>query len=384
MYANGHGFEFDSVQSDRYDQFMAYRIRSEESLAAAVHRIAHEQTAEALEHLTDLDPDESVVAIHECRKRCKEMRGLVRLIRPSLGEYYRTINRSYRNASRHLSDYRDAQALLGTFDELIARSTERLPKGGLVPVRAELAERARRASQAAADNAWPIEQARLLLVEAQDGIDDWPLDDVGRVAIADGMTITYGRGVDALARAQDKPTTHRFHELRKRVKYTRYHLQLLEITAPSILAPLATTMHSLTDGLGDAHDLAVLRSMLMADPDAFGGQDLVDEAVLLLDDHRHCLERRSIAAAVRLFAEPPENFVGRMAGYWAAWEQHGDELPVGEIADLYPVTDDLDDLTMAELRRLASSVRLPNRSTRRRSELIAGLRAHGAAGAAAQ
>lgn len=363
---------------------MAYRIRSEESLAAAVHRIAHEHTAEALEHLTDLDPGESVVAIHECRKRCKEMRGLVRLIRPSLGEHYKTINRTYRDASRHLSDYRDAQALLGTFDELIARSTEPLPDGGLVPVRAELAERARAASRAAADNARPIVQARRLLVEAQDGIDAWPLVDIGREALAGGLTITYGRGLDALARARDKPRSHRFHELRKRVKYTRYHLELLEITAPSILAPLADTWHSLSDGLGDSHDLAVLRTMLESESDAFGGQVLVDDAVSLMDEQRRRLEQRSLALSARLYAETPENFVARMVGYWDAWEQHGDELPVGEIADLYPVTDDLDELTVAELRRLATAVRLPNRSTRRRSELIAGLRAHGAAGAAAQ
>ncbi len=362
---------------------MAYRILSDESVATAVRRIAHQQTAEALDRLTDLDEGVAVVNIHDCRKRCKKVRGLVRLVRHSLekqplGDQYKVINRTYRDAARSLSDYRDAQALLGTFDALIARSSDRLPAGGLVPVRAELARRARDAGRAVAEDAEPVEQARRLLVEARDGIDDWTIDDGGWDAITTGLDTTYRRGVGALAEARQEPTPHRFHELRKRVKYTWYHLRLLEDTAPSILIPIGETWHMLSDGLGDAHDLAVLRAMLTAEPDAFGGQDRIDDATVLLDGHRDQLEQCSLALAARLYAEHPNGFVDRMAGYWDAWDEHGDELPVGEIADLYPVLDDLDALTVQELRRLAAAAKLPNRSSRRRAELIAGLRAHGA------
>ncbi len=358
---------------------MDYRIVSSESATDAVRRIAHQETAEALDRLDNLTGGEAVPSIHDCRKRCKKLRGLARLARMSLGHQYREINQTYRDAARELSSYRDAHALLATFDDLVARSTDRLPPGGLLPVRAELADRARTASEEAADgDAEPIDRARRLLVKVRDSIDDWTFEHEGWDVFAGGVAKTYRRGVVALDRVIADPDAHRYHELRKRAKYTRFHVQLLTGSAPSILTPLGETWHSLSDGLGDAHDLAVLEEMLVADPDAFGGQGLVDETLPLLDTYRRDLEQRSVALAVRLYADTPAGFTRRLAGYWDSWEEYGDEQLVSSIAELYPKLDDLDELTVAELRKLATTVSLPNRSSRGRSELIGGLRAYGA------
>lgn len=300
---------------------MFYRIRSDEAVPDAVRRIAHQQTAEALDRLTDLNKDEAVLNIHDCRKRCKKVRGLVRLVRPALGGQYSVINRTYRDAARELSDYRDAQALLETFDSLVAQFTDRLPVRGFGPIRAELANRAQAASESAADDSEPVAKARQLIVKGRDRIDDWTLNDAGWDAIAGGLAKTYERGLGALADAKKEPTPHRYHELRKRAKYTWYQLRLLTDTAPSLLEPLGAAWHDLSDGLGDAHDLAVLRSQLLAEPEAFGGKDQVDVALVLLDDQRVLLEQGSAALAGRLYAERPTGFVERTAGHWKPLEE---------------------------------------------------------------
>ncbi|MDH3300475.1 MAG: CHAD domain-containing protein [Acidimicrobiia bacterium] len=302
---------------------MAFRLSSEETLADAVRRIAHQETADALDRLSYLEGPQAVENIHDCRKRCKKVRGLVRLVRPALGEQYLAVNRTYRDAARELSEYRDAQALLSTFDKLVARSHDRLPAGGFAPVRAELAERARAATQAAADDSEPIDRARNLLMRGDAGIDNWTLKHQGWAAAAGGAARTYRRGVEALDAVERTPTPDLFHELRKRVKYTWYHVRLLHDAAPSILGPLDATFGHLSDTLGDAHDLAVLKDQLLAEAEAFGGYEMVEAAGAFLDQHRVGLERQSTALAARLYAEEPKRFVDRLASHWFAWDESG-------------------------------------------------------------
>lgn len=314
---------FAAIGSGHYRQDMAFRLSSEEALADAVRRIAHQQTADALDRLSCLDGPQAVANIHDCRKRCKQVRGLVRLVRPALGRQYSAVNRTYREAARELSEYRDAQALLSTFDEFVARSDDRLPAGGLAPVRAELAERARVATQAAADDSEPIDRARNLLMRGEAGIDNWTFKHDGWAAAAGGAARTYRRGIKALDAVERTPTPHLFHELRKRVKYTWYHVRLFHDAAPSILGPLGATFGHLSDTLGDAHDLAVLKDQLLAEPEAFGGQEMVEAAVVFLDRHRVGLERQSTALAARLYADEPKRFVDRLAAHWLAWDESG-------------------------------------------------------------
>ncbi len=289
-------------------------------MADAVRRIAHEQTADALDRLSYLEGPQAVENIHDCRRRCKKVRGLVRLVKPALGDQYSAADRTYRDAARELSDYRDAQALLITFDQLVARSPDRLPAGGLAPVRAELAERAKAATRAAADDSDPIDRARNILTKGRAGIDGWTLQHRGWDAAAGGAAKTYGRGVEALGAVQRTPTPNRFHELRKWAKYTWYHLRLLQDAAPSVLEPLSAAFGCLSDTLGDAHDLAVLKDQLLAEPKAFGGREMVESAGAFLDRHRVGLEQQSAALAARLYAEEPKRFVDRLAAYWFAWD----------------------------------------------------------------
>ncbi|MDZ7676627.1 MAG: CHAD domain-containing protein [Acidimicrobiales bacterium] len=353
---------------------MDYTIDPSAPLGDEVRRIGAVQVEAALAVLDDPGND-VVAAVHDCRKRGKKLRGLARLVRPGLGDDYRRANILFREAARELSELRDAHALLATFDVLVAAPPAPLPGDGLGPVRAELQRRSRDASERARPDAVELDRARTLLEDARRLVETWELDDDFDV-VAAGVAKTYGRGRAALEAAISDPSGENFHEYRKRTKYTWYHARLLEELAPSVLGPLAAALHDLSDVLGDEHDLAVLDQQLVAEPAAFGGDDTVDAARVLIAVRRTALQDRAVRLGRRLHAETPKAFVRRLGAYWGAWHEYGEELDAGEIADVWPpVADDLDQLTVEKLRQRARDKDVEGRSDLRRSELIGALRA---------
>ena len=307
---------------------MAYRIERDETVGDAFRRIARKQSDAAIDDVeTAATSADSTEAIHDCRKRCKKLRGLIRLVRPVLDEAtYDAANEAFRDAARGLSEMRDAQALLATYDDVLAASSEEgsttSPNtAGLEPVRAELARRAGAGSDDEVAGESAFDRARDLLRAGRDQLDDADLDADGWEAVRGGLAKTYERGRDALVVVRHDPAPDNFHELRKRAKYSWYHVRLLESSAPSILGPLGKQFKHLADGLGDAHDLAVLSAQLDRDPDAFGGDASVRDALDLLDHHREQLEHDAVSLAVQLYAEPSKRFARRLERYWDRWQR---------------------------------------------------------------
>ncbi len=300
---------------------MGYRFERDETVGDAFRRIASTQSDKALDEVGSAaanPADED--AIHDCRKRCKKLRGLIRLVRPALDQAtYRAANEAFRDAARELSGLRDAQALLATFDSVVAVPSEPPRLDDFESVRAELVRRAGAEPDGDDAGASTFERAGDLLRAGHDLVVDADLHADGWGAVRGGLAQTYRRGRDALEVVYDDPTPDNFHELRKRAKYSWYHLRLLGPSAPAILDPLAKQFERLAEGLGDAHDLAVLRVQLDDDPDSFGGEATVHAALELLDQHREKLEHDGVSLAEQLYAEPPKPFARRLERYWDAW-----------------------------------------------------------------
>jgi CHAD domain-containing protein len=370
---------------------MTYRLRRDESLPVGVRRIARELVDEATDLLDD--PSDAIEeSVHQVRKNCKMLRGLVRLVRPGLGDVYTEANVTFRDAARELASIRDAHALLVTFDDLVAGVGDRGrdTADAFGHVRAELASRADAASAAvrttrgatdgpSSDGAAVDERivrARDLLVAGRDGIDTWPLSDDLDV-IRDGVAKTYRRGRHRMRESMFTPTDELLHQWRKRVKYTWYHVRLLRDAAPSVLKPLTGRFHDLSDVLGDDHDLAVLIDQMRADVQAFGGDEVLRETTAVVDVVREDLQQRAWRLGSRLYVEAAGTFADRLVGYWRAWIEHGDELPTGEISDLAPPGDDLDERSVRQLYAIARERDIAGRSTMDRDELIAAIRTTG-------
>ena len=97
---------------------MAYRFkRGNSSVEAGVRRIATEEIDGAIDEIDDngLELHETV---HQVRKRCKKLRGLIRVVRPAFDDY-QDENAAFREAARALSYVRDTEALIETYDDLV-------------------------------------------------------------------------------------------------------------------------------------------------------------------------------------------------------------------------------------------------------------------------
>jgi CHAD domain-containing protein len=95
----------------------------------------------ALGHVVDLASggqadDAESEAVHEVRKCFKKARAALRLARDDLGEdVYRQENACFRDAARPLTEVRDAEVMLETWDDLLRRSPDLLDQERRAEVR---------------------------------------------------------------------------------------------------------------------------------------------------------------------------------------------------------------------------------------------------------
>jgi CYTH domain-containing protein/CHAD domain-containing protein len=299
-----------------------------------VRRVATERLDEAIEMLERLDQANAAEiedAVHDTRKRCKEVRALARLVRPALGGEFDRFNTLVRDAADALAPIRDAHAVLATLDDL--RATQPGSSADLDHVRAaqfELAEGATKGVHAGDER---IAEARTLLVTARRRVKRWKVaSDFS--AVRDGLEATYRRGRRALRRAEARPDDESLHEWRKSVKNLGYQIRLLGGAAPSVLESLEGHLDDLAEALGDDHDLAVLVERLLGEPGAFGGTLNAMHAVDVARRQQDDLRRRAFRLGATVYAERPERFTARMERYWEIADDRGPELPTGGITEL--------------------------------------------------
>jgi len=354
---------------------MAYSFDRDETIRDGLRRNAASQIDEALHDLEHPEARGLVESVHDARKRCKKLRGLARLVRPAIGDLYERTNVAFRDAARELSDVRDTQVRLETFDRLLASAPEGMRLPDLAATRREIRERHRAAGERLARDGARLEAARELVREGRALVNAWDVaDDFD--ALAGGIARTYGRAHKRHRKCRKRPTVEAFHEWRKRAKYHWYHVRMLTDAAPELLEPWANRLHDLSDLLGDDHDLAELCRALRAEPDAFGGDDAVDTVAVLAEGRSAGLRRRALSLGARLCEEKTDAVVGRLRCYWEAWKEHGPAPEATELADL--ATDDaLSELSRDELAERAAARDVKGRSRMTRRELEPAVRATG-------
>ncbi len=294
---------------------MSYSFaRTDESVTAGLRRIALDQIDRALAESEDGDLA-MAERIHQVRKRCKKLRGLIRLVRPAFGGYPEE-NAAFRDAARRLSDVRDAAALVETCDRLREHFSDQLDAEAFADLRAALAREAeaREAAEGVADR---LDRTRADLRAARGRATRWELSRPGAKALTGGLKKTYGRARDAMEEAASDPTGARLHAWRKRVKYHWYHLRLLKNVAPTLRAQ-AGPADALADLLGDHHDLVVMDAAL-DDLAAVAEPQAIEAFRGLMAARRSRLESRAFHGGRQVFAERPKALSGRVATYWRAW-----------------------------------------------------------------
>lgn len=296
---------------------MPYQIQPDERLSMAIPRILREETDLLISFLTQ--EDDLHYAVHEARKCCKRIRAVWRLIRDTIDKKsYRLENQTYRDASRRLSGLRDLSALL--------EALETIPEEDMPPHVYQVWDRSRQDLMVLRQQA-EERMSRELLHEiaqeirlAQKRIDQLALPSDKFKIVEKGFHRVYRRGHRAMRKAYRNPDAEKLHDWRKRVKYLRFHIQLLALIWPNMMKALGDELHQLSDLLGDHHDLVVLSAFLNEEHIVAEPKDGKKPFVKMLTNRQRAFERDSFLLGERLYLSRPADFVFTTRQYWELWQ----------------------------------------------------------------
>ncbi|QEG42099.1 CHAD domain-containing protein [Roseimaritima ulvae] len=292
---------------------MPYQIKRSESVQHAVRRIAREQLTKAIAEIDDSLLDRHKV-IHQVRKRCKKLRGLIRLVRPALGKTYGRENDALRDAAGLLSDLRDASVQIEVYDQLLAQYASPAQREACKEIRQQLARRRERIEGGEIDRCLAEFRQRISAARARSS--KWKLTASGFNALSGGLGKTHTRARSSLQAVLEDTTTITLHEWRKRIKYHGYHVRLLKGICPELLKPYGQVLDRLGEALGDDHNIAVLQDTIADMATHRSHQHEIEAFGKVLRRRRKKLQRAAIPRGQRVFAEPTTAFVKRLHKYW--------------------------------------------------------------------
>jgi CHAD domain-containing protein len=305
---------------------VAYRLKLGEPVPGGIQRIVREEIEAAARHLSGKGAAGRDEAIHEARKNVKKIRGVLRLMRPELGEIYGLENTFFRDVGRQLSQFRDAGATVETFDALRKKYRGEVVRGRLVSIRRGLIARKKQAEkQAGIEEALNGMAAVLRLSPRRVG--NWPLAADNFGAIAPGLEATFRCGQKALARARKHPLPENYHEWRKRVKDHWYHVRLLEAVWDGTMPAYERRLKDLDTWLGEDHNLVILQEKAMAEPDFCGRHSEIDLFVRLIGKYHAELRGNALELGAHIYGGKPRQFSKEMRRMWDDGRAKSDRRP---------------------------------------------------------
>ena len=197
-------------------------------------------------------------ALHDVRRRLKELRAMASLLGQPDTEFFR-------NAGRTLSPYRDAKAAVEAFDRLRERfATDWTPRRFL-KIRRPLVARVRPNIEQSIG-----EDLRAALLVERGQIAAWPVEKMKRDDLWTAITRSYRRARKAMRAARREKTPESFHQWRKHTKIHWYHAQFFGDVNVAKLEPHTDLLRKLSRALGDHHDLVIVDALCCGTAEAFG------------------------------------------------------------------------------------------------------------------
>ncbi len=128
----------------------------------------------------------------------------------------------------------------------------------------------------------------------------------------------YRQGKRYLRDARKNPSPTQLHNLRKRMKYFWYQVEILQPIFPGPMRAYASTLESIAENLGVYHDLQVMQDFL-------AGLEIIPDARVNEALQEACMARKSMLLnniwplAEIAYSEKPRAMVDRLASYWKVY-----------------------------------------------------------------
>jgi len=275
---------------------MAFRVQKHEALDQGIVRIALEQVDRIM---ADLEADSMPVheRVHSLRSRCKRLRALLRLARPTMTAQFRTEDERFRAAGRRLCHLRDAHVLHKTLADFEDISNVQLD----IPADVEEFDPEL------------LKKSLKDMRHARRAVALWRPDARGFYDVAAGLGRTYDHTRRAWRRALEEPTDEHFHRLRRWAKHLLFQIMILKPVNAKRLGPLRRELDTLGDQLGLGHDLAMLEHRLLE------AGDSSDELLECVHERKQARYNDALALCDKTLSDTTDRFVADVAGWWADW-----------------------------------------------------------------
>lgn len=298
---------------------MSLRFNLHHPADEELSRLLTERLSRALAELDHLDGavQRRATAVHNARKRLKESRALLRLVRGQRfsGKSAGHFNRRLRDLAMELSGQRDSDAMIEVTERMIDESVADNGDCGAQPDQSalELLERLRDllerrrampavATDESADARFELRVELLTLID-QLTIAEQRFD---YRSLVNAAVRTYDRALESMQQVIRHPSIEHTHEMRKRMKDHWYQVRILEQLDPNKLSPRKTELKLLTETLGDYQDLSVLRSWLVGQKrPSLPAQDLA-LLMSLIGQRSWRLQQQALQQAKPLFKHPSD------------------------------------------------------------------------------
>ena len=189
---------------------MSFCLLADESVEDGIKRIVSEEIKQAIKEI-DNPKFKRSEAIHELRKYCKKIRGVLRLVRPQFEETYRFENAWFRDTAKGIAELRDAEAIIETYDSLLDKFSDQVDRRAFAPIRRALTLRRKKLIEETGDLNQKLQELRARMVKAAERVADWKLEVDGFDGMEGGLG-TYRRARKTMATAYHDPTAVNFHE----------------------------------------------------------------------------------------------------------------------------------------------------------------------------
>jgi CHAD domain-containing protein len=264
--------------------------------------------------------------VHRARKHLKRWRALVALLPHESAEPLGRVSSVVRLVARRLGTIRDPVAQLETWQKFASRLRSSIAAAAIGQhleqrcreqiVQGTVERRVRRAARAL--RAAHSELRRVLELPPETGepaaaptTGAIQLELESRRALLRGVGRAYRRARKAFGRAHERENDDRLHALRRANKAHQYQLQFLEPFWHKPLKAQRAELGTLSDQLGEHHDLTTMQRWLGATP----LDDDLSECLQHVDGWRRELAARAIERAALAYSERPRAIRQRISGY---------------------------------------------------------------------
>lgn len=301
---------------------MSLRFDLEHRADEELGRLVKERLFRALAELDHLDgpAQRRATAVHNARKRLKECRALLRLVRGQklCGKSVSHFNRRLRDLGLVLSGQRDSDAMLEVTERMIAEadsdSAQSQSHRAVLQQLQGVLESQRAATLAAAvissDDGFAL---RVELLSLADQVSTASERFEYRLFI-DSAVRTYAIALRSMQRVREFPSIEHTHEMRKRMKDHWYQVRLLEQLDPNKLTLRKKKLKQLTETLGDYQDMSVLRSWLVGQEKPPLPAPELAQLMSLLGQRSWRLQQHALQQAEPLFKHSADYWSRRWLG----------------------------------------------------------------------